>query len=463
MVQGAKTAGIKVLPGPWDLPATNSLILWAGPFMKRLAQNAFHKTLAGIDIGAALERHLERDGAAIRAGDGVLDLRAFRTILAIAYGKASVAMAEGFARILAPEFPVEGLLVAPSARRAVPGWQVFMGGHPIPTEGSLAAGRAILERLAQCDEKTLVVFLISGGGSAMVEHPLDPSISLGDFQALHRALVTCGAPIEEINVVRKHLSTTKGGRLAAAARHSVKLTLAISDVPLGEESALASGPTLPDPSTILDAERVAHACELLPKLPASLRAIFEKHGLRETPKEGDPAFAQAHFVRVLSVHDLFHAAHHSCEAEGFVCECDDSTDGWPIEKAADYLLAQLAEQKKANPHHRVAVVADGELSSPVTGNGIGGRNSAFVLACVPKIAGKDITVLSAGTDGIDGNSPAAGAVADGETLARARNAGLAVGDFARRSDAYTFFERLGDAIVTGPTGNNLRDLRILMA
>jgi hydroxypyruvate reductase len=432
--------------------------------MKQLAQNAFHKTLAGIDIGAALERHLDREGTTIRTGDGAINLRGFRTILAIAYGKASVAMAQGFARILAPEFPVEGLLVAPPERLvAMPRWQAFAGAHPIPDEGSFAAGRAILERLARCDEKTLVVFLISGGGSAMVEQPLDRSISLGDFQALHRALVTCGAPIEEMNVVRKHLSATKGGRLAAAAPRSVKLTLAISDVPLGEESALASGPTLPDPSTVADAERVAEAYGLAGRLPASLRAIFEKHGLRETPKEGDAAFVQAHFVRVLSVHDLFHAAHHACEAEGFVCECDDSTDGWPIEKAADYLLAQLAAQKKANPHHRVAVIADGELSSPVTGDGIGGRNSAFVLACVPKIAGKDIAVLSAGTDGIDGNSPAAGAVADGKTLGRARSAGLDVADFARRSDAYNFFERLGDAIVIGPTGNNLRDLRILMA
>ncbi len=432
--------------------------------MKQFAQTVFLKTLAGIDIEAALERKLDRDGPRIRAGDATLDLRQFRTILVIAFGKASHAMARGLVGILGPEFPIEGILVAPIAPPSpLPGWQVFTGGHPVPNSGSFAAGGAILDRLARCDEKTLVVFLISGGGSALVEQPLDPSISLADFQALHAALVTCGAPIEEINVVRKHLSATKGGRLAAAAPHSMKLTLAISDVPLGEESALASGPTLPDPSTILDAERVADACGLLGRLPSSLRAIFENHALRETPKEGDPAFARAHFVRVLSVHDLFHAAHHACEAEGFVCLCDDSTDGWPIEKAADYLLAQLAAQKKANPHHRVAVLADGELSSPLMGDGIGGRNAAFVLACVPKIAGKDITVLSAGTDGIDGNSPAAGAVADGETFARARQVGLAVEDFARQSNAYSFFERLGDAIVTGPTGNNLRDLRILMA
>ena len=451
--------------------------------MKRQAQNAFHRALAGIDIQAALERHLERDGNLIRAGDGAINLREFRTILAIAYGKASVAMAQGFESVLVPEFGVEGILVSPTpdaqaeeragrpstelrtSRRYAnrPGWQTFVGGHPIPNAESFAAGRAILDRLAHCDEKTLVAFLISGGGSAMVEQPLDPAISLADFQALHAALVTCGAPIEEINIVRKHLSATKGGRLAAAAPRSMKLTLAISDVPLGEESALASGPTLPDPSTILDAERVARGCGLPARLPSSLRSVFENHGLRETPKEGDPAFARAHFVRVLSMHDLFHAAHHACEAEGFVCICDDSIDGWPIEKAADYLLAQLSALKRANPRHRVAVLADGELSSPVTGDGLGGRNSAFVLACVPRIAGKDIAVLSAGTDGVDGNSPAAGAVADGETLAHARSLGLSVEDFAMRSDAYSFFDRLGDAIITGPTGNNLRDLRILMA
>jgi glycerate 2-kinase len=433
-------------------------------FVKRLAQDVFRKTLAGIDIGAAVERNLDRDGFAIRAGEAIIDLQRLQTILAIAYGKASLAMAQGLVRILGPEFPVEGILVVPSAPApALPGWQVFIGGHPVPNAGSFAAGRAILDRLARCDERTLVVFLISGGGSALVEQPVDPLIGLADFQALHAALVTCGAPIEEINVVRKHLSATKGGRLAAAAPHSVKLTLAISDVPLGQESALASGPTLPDPSTILDAERVARNCGLVAKLPSSLRAIFENHRLRETPKEGDAAFAWSHFVRLLGVHDLFHTAHHACEAKGFVCLCDDSTDGWPIAKAADYLLAQLAAQKRANPHHRVAVLADGELSSPVAGSGLGGRNAAFVLACVPKIAGQEITVLSAGTDGIDGNSPAAGAVADGETSARARSAGLLVDEFAQRSDAYNFFERLGDAIVTGPTGNNLRDLRILMA
>jgi hydroxypyruvate reductase len=338
-----------------------------------------------------------------------------------------------------------------------------VGGHPLPNAESLAAGRAILDLLARCDERTLIFFLLSGGGSALVEQPLDRAVTLEDFQKLNSALVTCGAPIQEINAIRKHLSATKGGRLAAAAPNSWKLTLGVTDVPEGHESALGSGPTLPDPTTIEDAYRVARDFRIIPKMPASIRAAFENRMLQETPKDGDPVFSRAPFELLLGEHELMHAAHHACESEGYVCLCDNATDNWPLEKAADHLLAELEKMKYANPGRPVAILADGEVSSPVTGDGIGGRNSAFVLACVPKIAGKRMAILSAGTDGVDGNSPAAGAVADGESLSRANNAGLDVADFLRRSDAYHFFTRLGDAIITGPTGNNLRDLRVLLA
>ena len=431
--------------------------------MKQTAQRIFRETLAAIDIPAAMEKALARSGTHIHAGDAAIDLRDYREIVAVALGKAAFTMAQGLAGILTPDFAPEGILVVPAApQRSLHGWETFVGGHPVPNESSFAAGRAILDRLSRCDERTAIFFLISGGGSALVEQPLDPALTLGDFQKLYSVLVTCGASIEQINVIRKHLSATKGGRLATAAPRSMKLTLAISDVPPGEESALASGPTLPDPSTIHDAARITRDFRLLDRFPSALGAAFERGLLAETPKPDHPAFAKSHFELLLSSHELLHAAHHACEAEGCVCLCDNLTDNWPIEKAANHLIEQLESQKKANPHRPVAVLADGEVSSPVTGNGIGGRNSAFVLACVTKIAGKPVTVLSAGTDGIDGNSPAAGAVADGETLARAQAAGLDPGDFMRRSDACTFFERLGDAIVTGPTGNNLRDLRVLL-
>jgi len=199
------------------------------------------------------------------------------------------------------------------------------------------------------------------------------------------------------------------------------------------------------------------------KFPATLRRWLDEGKMPETPKVGDPAFRNAHFSLLLGMDDLFHPAHHAAEAEGFITCCDNSTDDWPVEKAAEYLVRQLEELQKINHGQRVALIADGEVSSPVTGNGVGGRNSAFVLACVEKMAGKKMAVLSAGTDGIDGNSPAAGAVANGQTLGVARKFGLDPADAFRRSDAHTFFSRLDDVIVTGPTGNNLRDLRILLA
>jgi hydroxypyruvate reductase len=203
---------------------------------------------------------------------------------------------------------------------------------------------------------------------------------------------------------------------------------------------------------------------LLAKLPAPIRARFERpETIPETPKSGNPAFRRAVFQILLGRDDLFHPAHHAAEAAGFVTLCDNTTDDWPVERATDFLLAQLAELKRANPARPAAVIADGEVSSPVTGNGVGGRNSAFVLHCVRKIAGQRVAVLSAGTDGIDGSSPAAGAFADGETSSRAHAMGLDPDDYLRRSDSYTFFQKLGDAIETGPTGNNLRDLRIFLA
>jgi glycerate 2-kinase len=433
--------------------------------VKKTAEHVFRHTLAAIDISAALRRKLDRRGSLISAGGSSdIDLRGFREIVAIAFGKAALAMARGLHEILTPEFPPDGILVVPAhPSSSLPGWKTFVGGHPLPTAESFAAGRAILERLARCDERTLVFFLISGGGSSLVELPLDPGVTIADCQQVHSALVGCGAPIEEINVVRKHLSATKGGRLATAAARAMKITFAISDVPDGQESALASGPTVADPTTVDDVERIVREYGLLAKLPGALRETIERRGLRETPKDGDAAFARARFEILLREHDLMHAAHHCCEAEGFTCLVDTETDSWPLEKAAEHLLAQLEILKKENPRRRVAIFAGGEVSSPVTGDGVGGRNSAFVLACVPKIAGKKIAVLSAGTDGVDGNSPAAGAVADGETLARAAAMGMEHRDFLRRCDAHGFFARLGDAVVTGPTGNNLRDLRILLA
>ncbi|HWQ03024.1 MAG TPA: DUF4147 domain-containing protein [Candidatus Nitrosotenuis sp.] len=431
--------------------------------LKPVARRIFEQTLAAIDIPATMRRKLSRVGSTICVGEQRIDLSSFRRILAVAVGKAGYAMARGLCEVLSPEFSASGILAIPSAPPdKLPGFDVFPAGHPVPNEASVAAARRALALLRDGDERTLVFVLLSGGGSALFETPLDERVTLDDLRELNRLLVTCGAPIHEINAVRKHLSAVKGGRLAVAAGRATKVTLGVTDVPVGQESALASGPTIPDPTTVADAFRVVEIYRLLAKLPASIRRQFEERTLQETPKQGDAAFANSHFEILLGMHDLFHAAHRAAEAAGFVTICDNSTDDWPLSRAADALLEKLEQLRVQHPARPVCVIADGEVSSPVTGNGVGGRNSAFVLDCVEKIAGRQICVLSAGTDGVDGNSPAAGAVADGESLARAHAAGLNPRDFFLRSDANTFFKSLGDAIETGPTGNNLRDLRILL-
>ncbi|MGB6874744.1 MAG: DUF4147 domain-containing protein [Candidatus Acidiferrales bacterium] len=431
---------------------------------KHLARQIFRDTLAGIDIPSTLVQKLELHDGMIYAADTRINLREYREIVAISIGKAAVALAEGLNAALAPEFKLRGIMAGPSKpARQLHGWEAVVAGHPVPTAGSFHAGWAILELLKKCGKETLIFFLLSGGGSSLVELPLDENVSVEDFAKLNHALVTCGAPIQEINAIRKHLSAVKGGRLAAAAPEAMKITLGVTDVPEGQETALASGPTLPDPTTVADAERIAQQYGLMDKLSTKLREKFERHELRETPKQGDRAFTLAKFELLLGRRDLFHHAHVAAEAAGFFTLCDNSTDGWPVEEAAQHLLSQVDALARSKSGQPVALIADGEVSSPVTGKGIGGRNSAFVLACVERIAGRDVTVLSAGTDGIDGNSFAAGAVADGGTLEKARAAKMEPAEFYRRSDAFNFFEPLGDAIMTGPTGNNLRDLRILLA
>jgi glycerate 2-kinase len=432
--------------------------------LKQFARRIFLETLGAIDIPLTMQRKLVREGSLLHCGQTAVDLSRFERARVVAIGKAAHAMLDGLRACLPRDFSFAGIASAPvGPANPHPGIQYFVGGHPIPNEDSWNAAKAILEMLATCDSQTLVFFLLSGGGSALVELPLDPLLSLADMQQIHRALIGCGAPIEGINTVRKHISAVKGGRLAAAANRATKTTLAVSDVPPGKEWALASGPTLPDPTTWSDMEEILDEYTLRDKFPQAFHRWVAREAIPETPKAGDPAFANAHFSTLLGLDNLFHPAHGIAEGAGCISCCDNATDDWLVERAAEYLLAQLEELHINNPKRRVAVIADGEVSSPIRGKGIGGRNAAFVLSCVEKIAGRNIAVLSAGTDGIDGNSPAAGAVADGKTLARARAAGLDPRDAFQRSDAYTFFARLDDAVITGPTGNNLRDLRVLIA
>ncbi len=346
----------------------------------------------------------------------------------------------------------------------VPSFQYFQAGHPYPNQQSMEAADAALALLEGGTTDDLVLFLISGGGSALMEKPLDSSMSLDDMRQFHELLVTSGAGIQEMNVLRKHLSAVKGGRLAQRAAPATQVTIYVSDVPDHLPSAVASGPTMPDETTVEDCLRIARRYGLLEKFPNPIRAFFDAENVKETPKPGDACFAASKYYCLMSNRDGVGKLRELARSEG-IPTAEESCDDWPVERAAAYLLERLETLCNRYPGEPVMLVSGGELSCPVPpgATGRGGRNQAFVLECVAKIAGKPVVVLSAGTDGIDGNSPAAGAVADGESARRATALGLDAQEFRSRFDSYGFFEKLNDAIVTGPTGANVRDLRMLLS
>jgi glycerate 2-kinase len=429
--------------------------------MRSAARTIFDHALAECSIPRAFARNIAFADSILDV-DGIrYDLSTYSRIVMVSIGKAGHTMAEAFGRIV--PVPLEGIVSCPTAPTApVHGLRYFIGGHPMPNEDSLRAGEAILATLRGLRPDAFVVFCISGGASAIVEWPLDESLTLSDIVATNRALVHSGAPIAEINTVRKHLSAIKGGRMAQAAAPATQLSLLVSDVPDNALDALASGPTMPDTSTVDDCYGIVERYRMLETFPAPVSACFEQHALQETPKKNDAAFAHSNFVTVLSNQTAVNAAAELATSLGFVVTIDNSCDDWDYAPAAEYLLNKLRELH--GKEQRVCLLSGGEVTVKVgTKSGTGGRNQQFALYCAENIKVEPITVLSAGTDGIDGNSPAAGALVDGTTLARSEALQLNSNDALADFDAYPLFDALGDAIMTGPTGNNVRDLRILLA
>jgi glycerate 2-kinase len=428
--------------------------------MRESARSIFLQALAEASIAKGFARNVHCERGVLRVCEDLYDLQSYSRVLVVSLGKAGHTMVEALANQVGAS--LEGIVassVQPSTQ--IHGFRYFRGGHPAPNTESIYAANAILRALEGQPPSSLVIFLLSGGGSSIVEKPIDDEISLDDLVATYRALVHSGAPIAEINVVRKHLSAVKGGRLALAAFPAQQVSLLISDVPDSTPDALASGPTMPDSTTVEDCYRVVEKYELLAQFPQSTRELFERHALEETPKSDDPAFQRARWWPLLSNQTAIEEASIAAERAGFVVHVDNSCDDWDYERAAEFLLQKLRGfRKQFSP---VCLISGGEVTVKVTDGGVGGRNQQFALACAPKIAGEKIAVLSAGTDGVDGNSTAAGAIADGCTAERARARGLDIRSALEKFDAYPLFSALGDAIETGPTGNNLRDLRILLA
>jgi glycerate 2-kinase len=431
--------------------------------MKAILRDAFATTLAKLRtrqdewtprcLGSARD-HVARGGQ----------------IALVAFGKAARSMATSALGVL-PAHRVRGLLVTPAPDDApLPPLQSIAAGHPLPDAGSFAAAREALELCRSARPTEHVVFLVSGGGSALLELPYDDRIDVAAWRAFYRALVGCGAGIERINAIRRRLSAVKGGRLAVAAAEAAgQTTVLVRDVP-GGWGDIASGPTwladADDPDALwLDDDALAREIDALglrAALPPRLADDLARGALPPPPVIPDRLWSKCAWLTLLDESHARAFAAAAMREAGFVVDADPDTDDLPVDEAVTTLLQRLAALRAANPGRRVAVVTTGELSVALPPHpGLGGRNQQFALACARRIAGEGITVLSAGTDGVDGNSPAAGAVADGATAARATAAGLDVADALRRCDAHPLFAALGDAVTTGPTGTNVRDVRIL--
>jgi hydroxypyruvate reductase len=431
--------------------------------MRTIAREVFQHALeeSGIERGFARNLHYER--GVLRVGEDLYDLSTFSKVFVVSIGKGAHSSLEALMSRLGAGTGASGIVCAPTLPPAqVFGFRYFEGGHPMPNHESTRAAEAILRALNSLNGRSLVIYLLSGGGSALVEKPISEEISFEDLVQTYRALVHSGAPIALINAVRKHLSAVKGGRMAVAAAPAHQLSIMISDVPDNAMDSLASGPTMPDSSTIEQCYEIVQKYDLLPKLPESVRTLFQTRGLEETPKADDPLFERARWWPVLSNVTAQKAAVERASEKGFAVQIDNSCDDWDYRKAADYLLERVRELRKGVS--RVCLISGGEVTVTVDGKpGAGGRNQQFALYCAERIQGENITVLSAGTDGIDGNSPAAGSVVDGTTIARAVAKGLDAAAALKGFDAYPFFDALGDTIMTGYTGTNVRDVRVLLA
>ncbi|HWC16274.1 MAG TPA: DUF4147 domain-containing protein [Terriglobales bacterium] len=429
--------------------------------MREVLRQVFSDILAQIAIPRVFSRKIEYSRGTLRVEGDLYDLNAYGRVLVIAIGKAAHTMLES---LMAQTGPILEGIVACSHPPQVqqPGFRYFLGGHPLPNAESVRAAKAILKYLSGLNEHTLVMYLISGGGSAIVESFQEEETSLDDLIATYRVLVHSGATIAEINTIRKHLSAVKGGRLAQRAYPARQVSIMVSDVPENSLDALASGPTMPDSSTQADCYRIAQTYGMVAQFSEGVRALFDERALEETPKRDDPVFAHSRWWPVLSSASAAEAAAGLLAQHGFAVELDNTVDDWPYDRAADYLLKRVRELRVGVS--RVALISVGEITVKVPEKGgSGGRNQHFVLHCSQQIVGENVALLSAGTDGIDGNSPAAGAAADGTTVGRAQALGVNLRHASENFDSFPVFEKLGDAIVTGPTGNNVRDLRIILA
>ncbi len=435
--------------------------------LREHAEAVFRAGLKAVDPIRAVGRHVRRDGDVLTVGERSYDLSKFERVFVVGAGKASAAMGRAVETLLGERITAGLINVKYGHALPLETIRLHEAGHPVPDEAGLEGARDILSLLETTGEKDLVLCLLSGGGSALLPVPAQ-GLSLADKQEMTRLLLESGANIQEINALRKHASGIKGGLLARAVYPSSLITLILSDVIGDDLDSIASGPTVPDTTTFQDCRDVIERYGLAGRMPPGVLDLLEKGAsgeLPETPKAGDPAFADTQNLIVAGNFQALQAARERAEELGYNTLLLSSTiDGETRDAARVHAALAREIRRSGNPIAPPAcLLSGGETTVTIRGKGLGGRNQEFVLAASLAIAGLENTViLSAGTDGTDGPTDAAGAVADGWTVARAREKGLDALTFLRDNDSYRFFQPLGDLLITGPTLTNVMDLRIVL-
>jgi hydroxypyruvate reductase len=435
--------------------------------LRRDAHAIFRASLDAADPVQAVLRFVSRDGELLRAGKKRYSLRSFDNIWVLGAGKASTAMAQAIERVLGPR--ISGGLIVTKYGHSAPLKRVraLEASHPVPDEAGVEGARQLMEMARNASGRDLVFCLISGGGSALTPAPAPP-ISLAEKQETTKLLLACGANIHEINTIRKHISSFKGGLLARLAAPATLVTLMLSDVIGDNLEAIGSGPSVPDPTTFAVADAIIRKYGLADRIPTNVRNRLDA-GLRgeveDTPKTGDPCFDKTQNIVVGSNRLAVDAAASKARALGYrVLVLSTFIEGETKDVAR--MHAAIAKEIRAagRPVRAPAcVISGGETTVTLTGDGKGGRNQEFVLAAALDLAGmENAVVLSGGTDGTDGPTDAAGAIADGVTVERAAKLGLSAAGHLARNDAYPFFESLGDLVKTGPTGTNVMDVRLIL-
>ncbi len=423
-----------------------------------------------------IEKKLRRDAlgifrAALKAADPYEAVRArlripegVRDVYVIGAGKASGPMALAAERALGKRIKAGAINTKYGHAAKLRRISITECGHPMPDRQGVAGTRRLVEIARSAGEGDLVICLISGGASALTPLPAAP-LSLADMRRTTALLLASGADIHEINTVRKHLSEVQGGQLARLAAPARVFSLILSDVIGDDLDVIGSGPTVPDRSTFADAEAVLRRRGLWDKAPLRVRHRLEE-AREETPKPGDPLFARVSNVIVGSNGVAMSAAAEKARSLGYrTLILSSSIEGEAREVAGVHTAILREIVASGNPVGRPAcVISGGETTVTLQGKGKGGRNQEFVLAAVDRIGGvPGVVILSAGTDGTDGPTDAAGAVADGGTLARAEGLGMNAAKYLAKNDSYRYFDALGDLVKTGPTRTNVMDVRVMLA